>query len=217
MGTGINAGIAGTINGTVRGAPAAGAPDARAGGGAYDSRRYKYVEKIDYDRLRDFVVYLDEESLGAAKAPGLASVTTTQKDANFEPHVLPVAKGTTVRWPNEDDIYHNVFSMSDAKPFDLGYYKKEKLPEIVFDRVGQVDVFCAIHTKMHCIILVVPNRYFAMADEKGRFVIKDIPPGTYKVKAWHERLPAKTQTVVVPAEGNVKVDFVLSLGDLPKY
>lgn len=206
----------GTITGAVRGAPAPGAPEAAGRAGAYDSRRYKYVEKIDYERLRDFVIYLDQE-MPASSVPGRATVTTTQRDANFEPHVLPVAVGTTVRWPNEDDIFHNVFSMSEAKPFDLGYYKKEKLPEIVFDRVGQVDVFCAIHTKMHCIILVVPNRFFAMADDKGRFTIANVPAGTYKVRAWHERLPSKVQTVVVPAEGEVKSDFVLSLGDLPKY
>lgn len=212
----FNALSGGTITGTVRGTPAPGASEAASRAGAYDSRRYKYVEKIDYERLRDFVIYLDQE-MPANSAPGLATVTTTQRDANFDPHVLPVAVGTTVRWPNEDDIFHNVFSMSEGKPFDLGYYKKEKLPEIVFDRVGQVDVFCAIHTKMHCIILVVPNRFFAMADEKGRFTIANLPAGTYKVRAWHERLPSKVQTVVVPAEGEVKTDFVLSLGDLPKY
>jgi plastocyanin len=210
---------AGTITGTVRGAPPKGAAAAEGeGGGAYDSRRYKYVEKIDYDHLRDFVVYIDQDVPGAnGGGPALATVTTTQRDANFEPHVMPVAVGTTVRWPNEDDIFHNVFSMSDAKQFDLGYYKKERTPDIVFDKVGQVDVFCAIHSKMHCIILVVPNRYFAKADAQGRFTIPDVPPGTYKVKAWHERLPAKVQTIVVPASGEVKADFVLSLGDLPKY
>ncbi|HVS50994.1 MAG TPA: carboxypeptidase regulatory-like domain-containing protein [Opitutaceae bacterium] len=211
-------GRAGTIAGTVRGVPPAHADAPGAGGDAYESRRYKYVEKIDYDHLRDFVVYIDQELPAAAPAtPTLATVTTTQRDANFDPHVLPVAVGTTVRWPNEDDIFHNVFSMSDAKPFDLGYYKKEKTPEILFDRVGQVDVFCAIHSKMHCIILVVPNRFFAKADAQGRFAISDVPAGTYRVKAWHERLPAKVETVVVPASGEARVDFVLSLGDLPKY
>jgi plastocyanin len=208
---------AGTISGTVRGAPpAAGAPAGPPG--AYESRRYKYVEKIDYDQLRDFVVYLDQElPAGAPGAPTLATVTTTQKDANFEPHVLPVVVGSRVRWPNEDDIFHNVFSMAEAAPFDLGYYKKERTPEVVFEKVGQVDVFCAIHTKMHCIILVVPNRFFAKADDAGRFTIPGIPAGTYRFKAWHERLPPKILAVTVPAEGVVSVDVVLSLGDLPKY
>ncbi len=210
---------AGTLTGTVRAAAPAGPPEAAASGdGAYDSRRYKFVEKVDYAHLRDFVVYIDQDVPAAkASAAVTVTVTTTQKDANFDPHVLPVAVGTTVRWPNEDDIFHNVFSMSDAKPFDLGYYKKEKSPELVFDHVGQIDVFCAIHTKMHCIILVVPNRFFAKADDRGRFTIPDLPAGTYKVKAWHERFPrGKTMEITVPAEGEVKADLVISL-DLPKY
>lgn len=208
---------AGTIVGTIRGVPPTGAPDAGGGGGAYDSRRYKYVEKIDYDRLRDFVIYVDQP-MNEVVPPDQRSQTvkTTQRDANFDPHVLPVVVGTTVRWPNEDDIYHNVFSMSDAKEFDLDYYKKERVPEVQFDRVGRVDVFCAIHTKMHCIILVLPNPHFAMADEKGRFVLRNIPAGTYKLRGWHERLPSQTKEIVVPAEGEVKVDFVLGVGRTPK-
>ena len=77
--------------------------------------------------------------------------------------------------------------------------------------------FRKIHSKMHCVVLVVPNRFFAKADDRGRFTLPELPPGTYKVKAWHERFPAKTIEVTVPATGGVKADFTLSLGDLPKY
>lgn len=210
---------AGTISGTVRATPPAGAPP-EAGAGAddaYASRRYKYAERIDYEHLRDFVVYIDQAVSGAPVTPIEQTVTTTQKDANFEPHVLAVAVGTSVLWPNEDDIFHNVFSMSDAKEFDLGYYKKERVPRVTFDKVGRIDVYCAIHTKMHCVILVVPNRFFAMADAKGRFTIRDLPAGRYTVRAWHERLPSRAQEVVVPAEGVVGADFTLGPGGLPKY
>lgn len=209
---------AGTIVGTVKAVAPTGAEQAGGGGGAYESRRYRFVEKLDYDKLRDFVIYIDQP-MGdfAASVLEPQTVKTTQKDANFEPHVLPIVVGSTVRWPNEDDIYHNVFSMSDAKEFDLGYYKKEKLPEVVFDKVGRVDVFCAIHPKMHCIILVLPNPFFAAADDKGRFAIKKLPPGTYKVRAWHERIPSQVKEVVVPADGEVKVEFALGFGTLPKY
>ena len=212
---------AGTIVGTVRAiAPKPGTePAGGAGGGAaYESRRYRYVEKIDYERVRDFVVYIDQPMTDfAAGVLAAQTVKTTQKDANFEPHVLPVVVGSTVRWPNEDDIFHNVFSMSDAKEFDLGYYKKDRVPEVQFERAGRVDVFCAIHPKMHCIILVVPNPFFAAADEKGRFVMKNVPAGTYKVRAWHERIPSQVREIVVPATGEVKVDFTLGFGTLPKY
>jgi plastocyanin len=222
LGAGVLPAVAGTITGTIRGAPPV-APEGAGGGGAYDSRRYKYVEKLDYDRLRDFVIYIDQPMSDAAAASASQTVkttpaSTTQRDANFEPHVLPVVVNTAVRWPNEDDIYHNVFSMAEGSEFDLGYYKRDKVPvpEVVFTKVGKVDVFCAIHTKMHCIILVLPNALFAMADEKGRFTIKNVPAGTYKLKGWHERLPSKVTEIVVPAEGEVKVDLVLGLGELPK-
>lgn len=207
---------AGTIVGTVRAQPPAPAAGEPAGGGNYQSHRYKFVEKIDYRELRDFVVSVAEAPRPASAVPRTVAVTT-QKDASFDPHVLPVCVGTTVRWPNEDDIFHNVYSSSEIKPFDLDYYKRERVPEVVFDRVGRVDVFCAIHTKMHCIILVLPNPYFALADEHGKFVIRDVPPGTYQLQAWHERLPGTTRAVVVPPEGEVRVDFVLGVRELPKY
>jgi plastocyanin len=208
---------AGSISGHVRGLPPKPGAEQAGGGGAYESRRYKYVEKIDYDQLRDFVIYVDQPMTDIPGASLDQGVKITQKDANFEPHVLPVVVGSSVRWPNDDDIFHNVFSMSDTKEFDLDYYKKEKVPEVRFDRIGRVDVFCAIHPKMHCIILVVPNPWFAAADDKGRFVIKNVPAGTYKVRAWHERMPSQTKEVVVPAVGDVKVDFALGFGQLPKY
>ncbi len=94
--------------------------------------------------------------------------------------------------------------------------KKEKLPEVRFDKLGRVDIFCAIHTNMHCIILVLPNPFFAVADAKRRFVIKDVPAGTYRLRAWHERLPGQLREVVVPAQGDVKIDFVLGVAELPK-
>jgi hypothetical protein len=203
---------AGTISGTVRAAPPT-PPEGESADSAYASRRYKFVDKLDYDHLRDFVVYLDQL---VAPPPNPAPLKIVQKDATFEPHVLPVVVGTTVRWPNEDDIFHNVFSMTETQDFNLGYYKKEKLPEVHFDKLGRVDIFCAIHTNMHCIILVLPNPYFAVADPKRLFSIPNVPAGTYRLRAWHERLPSQVRDVVVPAQGDVKVDFVLGVAELPK-
>jgi plastocyanin len=206
----------GTITGLVN---AKGAPEAaEAGGdGGYASRRYKFAERLDYDHLTDFVIYIDE-TLANITPPGTTPVAiTTQKNALFDPHVLPIAVGTTVKWPNEDDIYHNVFSMSDPKVFNLGLYHQERVPILTFDKPGRVDVFCAIHSQMHCIILVLPNPFFVKADANHRYVIKDVPAGTYKLRAWHERLPSLVKEVVVPAQGEVRVDFILGLAELPKY
>lgn len=207
----------GTITGLIgaRGAPDAGGE--AGSGSAYQSRRYKFAEKVDYDRLTDFVIYIDEPIANVTAEGTVGAAITTQRNALFDPHVLPVAVGTTVKWPNEDEIYHNVFSMSDAKQFDLGLYHQEKVPLLTFDKVGRVDVYCAIHSQMHCIILVVPNPFFAKVDANQRFVIKNVPAGTYKLRAWHERLPGLTKEVVVPAEGEVRVDFTLGLAALPKY
>lgn len=203
---------AGTITGTVI-VQGPSLPTEAAGGGAYASRRYKFVDKIDYESLRDFVVNVVDY---VAPPPGATVTKIVQREATFEPHVLPVVVGTAVRWPNEDDIFHNVFSMTETQDFNLGFYKKDKVPEVQFDRLGRVDVFCALHTNMHCIILVLPNSYFAVADAKRRYLIKDVPAGKYRLRAWHERLPNQMKDVVVPANGEAKVDFVLGIAELPK-
>jgi Polysaccharide lyase family 4, domain II len=125
--------------------------------------------------------------------------------------------GTTVEWPNQDEIYHNVFSMSDPKPFDLGIYKSNQIKKVTFDKPGRIDVFCSIHTKMNCIILVLENPFFAVTDKNGNFKISNVPAGTYNLKSWHERLPSQVKSVVVPDIGEVNVGFVMSIAGLPKY
>jgi len=213
--------FAGAITGTVRaeGKPAA---EEQAPDGKYDSRKYKFAERINYDELRDFVVYI-KGPLGEAPAPPAKplSVNTrriAQKGAMFAPHILPVVVGTTVEWPNNDEIFHNVFSMSEAKSFDLDLYKGNPPDKrVVFDQAGRVDVFCSIHANMHCIVLVLQNRYFAVADDRGRYALTNVPAGVYQLEAWHERMPPQVREITVPETGAIKADFVLSITNLPKY
>src|SRR4051812_27195649 len=128
--------------------------------GNYQSRKFKFAEKVNYGDMTDFVVYI-EGKFPDAKPPTEIKRVVTQKDATFRPHVLPVMAGTQVEWPNEDDIYHNVFSISDSNPFDLGLYKKGQTPKpFTFANRGKVDVFCSIHAKMYCIVLVLDNPHF---------------------------------------------------------
>lgn len=218
---GVGMAHAGNITGTVN---AVGKPalEPAAAGGNYDSRKYKFVEKVNYDELHDFVVYI-EGPVGAKPAPpekplAVDTRRIEQKGAAFLPHVLPLVVGTTVEWPNYDSIYHNVFSVSEAKTFDLDLYKGNP-PEkkITFDKTGRVDVFCSIHANMNCVILVLENPYFAVTDARGHYVITNVPPGTYKLKAWHERMPAQTQKIVVPDSGDLKQDFTLGITGLPRY
>jgi plastocyanin len=213
--------LAGTIVGNVRAEGKADAGGDPAAGGAYENRKYKFVEKVDYAAMHDFVVYV-EGSMGTnSTSTNVTEVATTrvaQQGAMFTPHILPVLAGTTVEWPNEDAIYHNVFSMSDANKFDLGLYKgKDPDKKVVFDKPGRVDVFCSIHSNMHCIILVLENPYFAETDGNGNYKIAGVPPGTYKLKAWHERLPADEKEIIVPTNGEAKVDFTLGIKNLPQY
>lgn len=212
---------AGVITGTVS---AQGKAQAQGGaaGGKYDSRQYKFVEKVNYAELRDFVVFIEGPVTNAVAITNtLKTVLTqklTQKDATFQPHVLPIYAGTTVEWPNKDDILHNVFSDSPAKRFDLELYKGNPPGKAVqFDQPGRVDVFCSIHSQMHCIVLVLENPHFASTDSKGRYTIADVPAGTYKLKAWHERMPAQVKEITVPASGGLTVDFTLGITNLPKY
>ena len=140
----------------------------------------------------------------------------TQKGAVFSPRILPGAAGTTVEWPNDDDIFHNVFSISEAKEFDLGLYKHPERRSVTFDRPGRVDILCSIHTQMSAVVLVLENPFFAKSDEQGRYAITGLPAGEYTVRAWHERLPGVRRKVTVPASGAIQLDFVLGPGGTPE-
>jgi plastocyanin len=213
-----SAALAGDIVGTVR---AQGKPGVAndPSCGKYDGREFKYVQRVDYNAMRDFVVYLDGAVPGyTAPASSKATVITRrveQKGALFQPHVLPVMVGTTVDWPNNDEILHNVFSVSEIQPFDLDLYKAPTVKSVTFNKPGRIDVFCSIHTRMSCIVLVLNSPFFASTNEKGAYRIKDVPAGVYKFKAWHERLPAQTREITVPEAGDVRADFLLGIRDLP--
>jgi len=205
--------LGGTITGEVK-AKGKDIPDSGGNDDAYSSRKYKFAAKVDYASMRDFVVYVDGLTLTNVANTNIATVTTAkvaQSGAQFSPHILPVLAGTTVEWPNHDEIYHNVFSYSDAATFDLGLYKDNPPDKRVqFATPGKVDVYCSIHQDMHCIVLVMNNPYFATTDRSGRYTIKNVPAGKYKLKAWGERLPATAQEITVPEEGTVNLDFTLT-------
>ena len=215
---------AGTITGTVRAVGKPGtAGDPNCGDAYKQSRALKFVEVKNYEEEHEFVVFIVGPVGGQPVRSNqpVQAVTTrkvSQRGASFSPHILPVLVGTTVEWPNFDDIFHNVFSMSESKPFDLDLYKGNP-PEkrVRFDKPGRVDVFCSIHSQMSCVVLVLENPYFALTDAKGRYTIPQVPPGTYKLKAWYERLPAQELEIVVPESGEVRAEFTLGVKNLPKY
>jgi hypothetical protein len=133
-----------------------------------------------------------------------------QRNETFVPHVLAVTVGTTVDFPNNDLTFHNVFSLSKARRFDLGRYAAGRSKAVRFDRPGIVRVFCDIHSHMNAFILVFNHRFFAVTDDEGRYEIGAVPPGSYTLSAWYEGSVRDQRTVTVTADGRVgEIDFTV--------
>ena len=160
------------------------------------------------DLLRS-VVYLESAPRGAFETNESGHVAMDQRNETFVPHVLAITTGTTVDFPNSDKFYHNVFSLSKPKPFDLGRYAVGHSRPVRFDRPGIVRVFCDIHSHMNAFILVFSHPFFAMTDAEGRYRIENVPPGTYGVIAWNEGTSSNARPAVVADGGVAEVDFTL--------
>jgi len=131
-----------------------------------------------------------------------------QVNQSFQPRVLGVALGTTVEFPNHDPIFHNAFSYSRAKRFDLGKYGKGKSASVKFDKPGVVQIFCDIHSNMSAWVYVVPSAYVVQPDASGEFEFRDVPPGTVTVEFWHPERGMQRRTVTVTdAGGRVEIAF----------
>jgi plastocyanin len=167
------------------------------------------IERDLSDRFKS-VVYLESAPRGAFEQSDPAHAVMDQRNETFVPHVLAVTTGTTVDFPNSDRIYHNVFSLSRTKSFDLGRYAVGRSKSIRFDRPGIVRVFCDIHSHMNAFILVFNHPFFAMTDAEGRYRIENIPPGTYTVVAWNEGLASEPRAVAISDGGGPSdLDFTL--------
>jgi plastocyanin len=132
-----------------------------------------------------------------------------QKDFMFSPALLPVRTGTKVEFPNLDDSYHNVFSFSPAKRFDLGRYRPDEkpVPFQVFDKPGLVTLRCDIHEHMRGIILVLDTPYFVVTETDGTFKLPGLPAGTYKLKAWLNSRTTLEKTVELKPGAAARASF----------
>lgn len=156
--------------------------------------------------LSRVVVYLE----GSGLNPGApVHATLAQKNRQFNPEIVVIPVGSTVSFPNDDPIFHNVFSLSKTKLFDLGYYPKGQTRMVRFDRPGEVQVYCHIHADMSAAILVLPAALWTRPTPKGDFSLKDIPPGNYELVAWHRSAGFFRQRVTVRTGETLKVDFMI--------
>jgi plastocyanin len=154
--------------------------------------------------LRDHsgtVVYLEGVR---GSLPSGQSHEIRQIDQRFVPAISVVTVGTTLTFPNDDRIYHNVFSNSPAAEFDLGSYDRGETRSVRLKRPGQVEVYCNIHQAMRATVLVLETPYFARTDMNGGFAIANVPPGTHRYVVW--RRDAK------PVSGKIRV-----VADAPAY
>ena len=155
--------------------------------------------------VSDVVVYID----GVKAKPRPARSTVTMKGKSFLPRVVAVSVGGIVDFPNEDPIFHNVFSVSGENRFDLDLYKRPKSGSWTFQHPGIVRVYCNIHPQMSAVVVVRDNPYFTKAGADGAFVIEDVPAGKYELEAWQERAGEGSVEITVGAQGETTAELTL--------
>ena len=158
--------------------------------------------------VNETLVWLD--ALGRApKRPG-AAFTMTTRGKTLLPHVLAVPAGSTVTFPNDDPITHNLFSLTAGNTFDLGLYRKGTGKSHKFEAPGAVNVYCNVHPNMSAVVHVMSTPYYGFADTNGNYSF-DVPPGRYRITAWNEQGGAQTSDIEVKADGTVAGATLLTI------
>ena len=199
---------AGTLRGSVR-VPSA--PAADAGFRPYAGRASSLPAPVRAVRgaVTDVVLYVDHLPEDAAPRAGVATPQLGQRGQAFEPRVVVVPVGGTVEFPNFDPIFHNVFSVSPARRFDLGKYPRGASRSVRFPKAGVVNVYCDIHSDMSAFIVVVPTAAWTRPDRDGGYTLEGLPAGRYQLRWWHPDFGAGSMSVDVPADGDVRQDVSL--------
>jgi plastocyanin len=139
------------------------------------------------------------DSHAASQSPARPRFEMRQSHKRFEPRILPVPAGSVVWFPNLDPFFHNVFSLYDGNRFDLGLYEAGASHSVTFNRPGICFIFCNIHPEMSAVVVVVEGPYYAVSNAAGQVLIPNVPPGRYRVYAWHERARSATPQALPPA------------------
>lgn len=159
-------------------------------------------------KLKDAVVFV-EKIQDRSFNPPPDPVLLNQKSLTFVPHVLPILVGTTVIFPNEDVVLHNVFSPGYIRKFNLGTYPQGTQKKMTFYEPGIVLLLCNIHHEMSAFIVIVETPYFDCSDQNGLYKITDVPPGRYRLTIWHEEMKPQTEEIELTEQINISVNFKL--------
>src|SRR3954466_9000970 len=172
------------------------------------AKRYEIVTKAGVLSTQPplAVVYLDGNFPRPTSFP---TKEIAQRNLTFIPALLPIEVGTKVQFPNLDDQYHNIFSYSPAKRFDLGRYRPEErpIPSVTFDEAGLVTLRCDIHEHMRGLILVLDTPYFTVTDPAGKFRLSGLPAGHYVLKAWLDSSSTLQAPVDLKSGATTKVNL----------
>ena len=166
------------------------------------------------EEFHRMVIYLEGKALPGGQP---IEAELRQEKRQFSEEVMAVPVGSTVAFPNGDPIFHNVYSLSKAKQFDLGYYPLNQSKSVKFTRPGVVQVYCHIHREMNAAVVVVPSSWYGQPDNGGHFHLTGIPAGSYELVVWHKTVGFLRRSVNIPAEGavNVTLDVPALENDAP--
>jgi plastocyanin len=165
------------------------------------------IEGLSLADAGSIVVFVEAEmDPSVSIGESLSSVLIRQHGARFEPDFVVVTVGQEIQMPNDDTIYHNVFSYSEPNDFDLGLYASGESLSLRFEHPGLVRIYCSIHEAMDGLIFVAPTSLHTMVDEQGQFEISAVPDGRYRLHVWSERLPEIVQEIKVGSESSGALD-----------
>jgi plastocyanin len=167
-------------------------------------------DSASIDELSRVVIYLEGLDISPGKPVHLEM---KQRNRQFEPDILMAPIGSTISFPNADPIFHNVFSLSKAKEFDLGYYPSGQSRTLQFDKTGIAQVYCHLHPNTSAAIVVVPGAWYGQPDADGILVFSDVPAGDYKIVAWHKSAGFLGRRIRVPENGSIDIELPIPLLD----
>jgi hypothetical protein len=177
--------------------------------GAYGARRIEAAPVRKESELGNVIVFI-QDAPKMSPLP-LRGARILQESETFVPRVVAITRGSTVDFPNGDPFFHDVFSLSRSGTFDLGSYPRGQTKSHQFKKAGLVKVYCHIHSHMSASIMVFDHTFFTIPKADGGFTIDEVPAGTYKVSAWHERIGDTSQDVKVDAGRASDIQFALPI------